>query len=149
MGVYNRFGSKDGLIEALFVQGFEQLHAAIASSSGPDSLARMRGGCKAYRAFAVAHPHLYQLMFKQMLELELSADALDTAAATFGLLVGRVQDAMDAGLLASGDSVDVAQQIWNGLHGAVMLELAGIGFTPDPERTFADMMDTLLRGLAA
>ena len=90
MGVYNRFGSKDGLIEALFVQGFEQLHAAIASSSGPDSLARMRGGCKAYRAFAVAHPHLYQLMFKQMLELELSADALDTAAATFGLLVGRV-----------------------------------------------------------
>ena len=29
-----------------------------------------------------------------------------------------------------------------------MIEIAGITFTPDPEQTFGDMIDTMLRGLA-
>jgi len=29
-----------------------------------------------------------------------------------------------------------------------MLEIAGITFTSDPESTFGDMLDTMLRGLA-
>ena len=48
-----------------------------------------------------------------MLELELSAESLRGAEQTFAELVGRVADAMAAGLLADGDQVDVAQQIWN------------------------------------
>ena len=47
-------------------------------------------------------------MFKQLLGLDLFAEALDTAAATFGLPVGRVGDAIAAGLLRPGDDVEVA-----------------------------------------
>lgn len=148
MGVYSRFGSKDGLLEALFVQGFDGLHAAITEASGADALARLRSGCVAYRSFALAHPHLYELMFRQMLELELTAESLERAERTFSELVGRVGDAMEAGLLAKGDEVDVAQQIWNSMHGAVGLELAGVTFSSDPEGTFGSMLDALLRGLA-
>jgi AcrR family transcriptional regulator len=133
MGVYSRFGSKDGLLEALFLQGFDGLHAAITEASGADAL---------------AHPHLYELMFRQMLELELSAESLERAEQTFSELVGRVGDAMAAGLLAKGDEVDVAQQMWNAMHGAVTLELAGVTFSAHPERTFASMIDSLLAGLA-
>jgi AcrR family transcriptional regulator len=149
MGVYSRFGSKDGLLEALFLLGFDGLHAAITEASGADALARLRRGCAAYRSFALAHPHLYELMFRQMLELELSAESLERAEQTFSELVGRVGDAMAAGLLAKGDEVDVAQQIWNAMHGAVTLELAGVTFSAHPERTFASMIDSLLAGLAA
>ena len=149
MGVYSRFGGKTGLIEAIFVRGFNDLLAAINTASGPNAIERIRAGCQAYRVFAIAHPHLYQLMFKQMLELELSDEALETAAGTFGVLVSRVQDAMDAGLLERRDEVEVAQQFWNGMHGGVLLELAGIAFTADPEQTFSDMLDALLRGSAA
>jgi AcrR family transcriptional regulator len=148
MGVYSRFGNKDGLLEALFVQGFDGLHAAITGASGADALMRLRNGCAAYRSFALEHPHLYELMFRQMLELELSAESLQRAEQTFAELVGRVADAMAAGLLRGGDEVDVAQQIWNALHGAVSLELAGVTFSAHPERTFASMLDALLAGLA-
>ena len=149
MGVYSRFGGKDGLLEAVFVQGFERLHAQISAASGPDALARLRNGCLAYRAFAVAHPHHYDLMFGQMLQLELAPESLERAEQTFSQLVARVADAMAAGLLAPGDDVDVAQQVWNALHGGVSLELVGVSFSSDPERTFAAMIDGLLRGLAA
>ena len=148
MGVYSRFGGKPGLLEALFVQGFEQLDRAVGDASGPDSLARLRNGCRAYRTFAVTNPQVYELMFKQMKELDLKPESLERAAEAFGQLVGRVADAMEAGLLAPGDSVDVAQQIWSGLHGGVSLELVGISFTPDAEATFNAMLDALLRGLA-
>ena len=149
MGVYSRFGNKDGLLEALFVQGFDGLHSAITEARGSDARARLRQGCLAYRRFALAHPHLYELMFRQMLELELTAESLERAEQTFSELVSRVADAMSAGLLAKGDDVDVAQQIWNGMHGAVALELAGVTFSSDPERTYARMIDTLFAGLAS
>ncbi len=148
MGVYSRFGGKTGLIEALFVRGFTDLLAEINAASGPNAVERIRTGCLAYRQFAMAHPHLYQLMFKQMLELDLSEEALETAASTFGVLVSRIEDAMAAGLLEPRDEVEVAQQFWNGMHGGVLLELAGIAFTSDPEQNFADMLDALLRGSA-
>lgn len=148
MGVYSRFGNKDGLLEALFVQGFDGLHAAITEASGADAITRLRKGCTAYRSFALAHPHLYELMFRQMLELELSSESLERAEQTFAELVGRVADAMTAGLLADGDQVDVAQQLWSAMHGAVSLELAGVTFSAQPERTFVSMLDAMLSGLA-
>jgi AcrR family transcriptional regulator len=148
MGVYSRFGSKDGLLEALFVQGFDGLHAALTEAGGADALTRLRRGCLAYRAYALGHPHLYELMFRQMLELELSAESLERAEQTFSELVGRVGDAMTAGLLAQGDEVDVAQQIWNSMHGAVTLELAGVTFSAHPERTYVSMLDALFAGLS-
>ena len=148
MGVYSRFGGKAGLLEAVFVHGFDGLHAAISAASGPDALSRLHHGCRAYREFAVGHPHLYQLMFQQMLELELSDDAVERATATFGELVGRVADAMESGQLLAADDVDVAQQIWSVIHGAASLDLAGISFTSDAEQTFENMLVALLRGLA-
>lgn len=149
MGVYSRFGGKDGLLEAVFVHGFAQLHQAITSARGADARSRLRNGCLAYRRFAVAQPHLYELMFRQMLELELSAESLEQAERSFGQLVERVEDAATAGQLRADDAVDVAQQFWNALHGGVSLEIAGVSFSSDPERTFATMLDTMLDGLEA
>lgn len=147
MGVYSRFGGKDGLLEALFLAGFTQLQSAITSARGSDARSRLRNGCLAYRRFAVEHPHLYELMFRQMLELELSAESLEQAERSFGQLVERVEDAASAGLVRADDPVDVAQQLWNALHGGVSLEIAGVTFSSDPERTFGSMLDTLIGGL--
>jgi AcrR family transcriptional regulator len=148
MGVYSRFGNKDGLLEAVFVHGFTQLQATITAARGSDARSRLRSGCRAYRAFAVGNPHLYELMFRQMLELELSAESLEQAERSFGQLVERVEDAQAAGLLRADDPVDVAQQLWNALHGAVSLEIAGVTFSQDPEHTFTAMVDALIGGLA-
>jgi AcrR family transcriptional regulator len=149
MGVYSRFGGKPGLVEAVFVHGFHELHEAVSGARGADARSRLHRGCMAYREYAIAHPHLYGLMFRQMKELDLSEESINAAVACFQVLADRVADAMEAGALVADDSTEVAQRIWNGMHGGVELEIAGIAFTDDAEATFSAMIETMLRGLEA
>ena len=87
-------------------------------------------------------------MFSQMAELELSEAAMMRAKESFVELSTRVQDAMMAGSLAEGDEVEVAQLIWDGLHGSVSLELSGVTFAAEPAEAFARLVDVLVKGLA-
>ena len=147
MGVYSRFGSKDGLLEALFSHGFSTLQAAIETPPQKSPLQRLRTGCFGYRGFAIEHPQLYHLMFEQMMLLELSPEAKDTARRSFATLVDRVHAAIDAGELAPGDATEIAQQIWSAMHGAVSLEIANVHFAADRALSFTSMLDALLAGL--
>ena len=147
MGVYSRFGSKDGLLEALFVHGFAGLETAIEPQPSPSPMDRLRTGCMGYREFAINNPQMYHLMFEQMMLLELSAEAQDAAQRTFTILIDRVQEAMNSGDLTAGNSVDVAQQLWSAMHGAVSLEIAGVHFAHDRQANYASMIDALMIGL--
>jgi hypothetical protein len=64
------------------------------------------------------------------------------------VVVGNVELAATAGVLAAPDAREAAQQIWSALHGAVALELKGLVQTPDPAATYRGLLDTVLRGLA-
>ena len=149
MGVYSRFGSKDGLLEALFVTGFGMLNAAMVEPSSAGALRRLLLSARAYRRFALEHPQLYRLMFEQMSALELSEESIDTARCTFATLVRHVTACMDTGELMSGDAVEVSQQMWSAIHGAVSLEIADVHFAKNREGSFAAMIDALLIGLGA
>ena len=147
MGVYSRFGNKDGLLEALFVHGFDTLEVAIQTPSDASPLRRLSIGCRGYRQFAIDNPHLYHLMFEQMMLLELSPESREAAKRSFMILVDRVQDAMNSGDLTNGDSTEVAQELWSAMHGAVSLEIAGVHFAQDRAANFAAMINALIRGL--
>lgn len=147
MGVYNRFEGKHGLLEALFVKGCRQLQATIAAADGPDAYTRLRDSCLRYRQFALHHPQHYRLMFERMHEVEPGPEALQEAFLAFEHLVRLVARARERQTLGRGSDVDVAQQIWSSLHGAVSLELLGIGFSDDPATTYAELVDALLTGL--
>jgi AcrR family transcriptional regulator len=149
MGVYSRFGSKDGLLEALFVHGFTGLETAIEPQPSPSPMNRVRTGCMGYREFAINNPQMYHLMFEQMMLLELSPEAQDAAKRTFMILVDRVQEAMNSGDLTEGNSVEVAQQLWSAMHGAVSLEIAGVHFAQDREANYAAMLEAMFNGLSA
>ncbi len=148
MGVYSRFSNKDGLIDALFARGFQQLLDAMTAVPATGSVARLRAAGDAYRDFALAHPHVYRLMFSGFPGDGPSAESEAIAAATFDRLVMHVSECMATGDIAEGDPVMMAQMIWNGVHGAVSLELAGVGFTEDPNATFQAMNIAMVRGLA-
>lgn len=149
MGVYSRFGSKDGLLEALFVTGFGMLDAAIDEPSSAGALHRLVLSARAYRRFALDHPQLYHLMFEQMSALELSDESIDTATRTFTTLVRHVTACMDTGELAPGDAIEVSQQLWSAIHGAVGLEIADVHFAKDRAGSFEAMIDAMLIGLGA
>src|SRR5262245_7208073 len=56
-GVYTWFGGKHGLIEAIYVEGFEAFKAELrAVPPGPSPLAHVRALAHRYRAWAVTDP---------------------------------------------------------------------------------------------
>src|ERR1700677_4167004 len=65
MGVYNRLGGKEGLVDALLTRGFDRLRAAVEPGDEPDKLDRLRNSQLRYRGFALANPHLYAMMFEK------------------------------------------------------------------------------------
>jgi AcrR family transcriptional regulator len=150
MGVYNRLGGKDGLVDALLIRGFDRLRAAIGGGDETDPLERLRACGLRYRSFALANRHFYAIMFEAAIPHEqLSDEAATHAAAAFGELVRNVELTAAAGAISAAQPSEVAQQIWSTVHGGVALELKDLVLTPDPEATYRATVDTMLRGLAA
>ena len=148
MGVYNRFGGKDGLVDALLTRGFTGLHAAVAAHGETDPSHRLLGSGLRYREYALAHPAHYLAMFDGAIRQDVqSPDVLVCAEASFEELVGHVRYGQVAGVLAAGDPVEVAQQIWSTVHGAVQLEIKGMLQVADAARAYRSLLDLLLRGL--
>jgi AcrR family transcriptional regulator len=149
MGVYNHFESKFGIVEALFVQGFDRLGtemAAMAQITDPSEA--LREGARRYRALALAHPMAYQVMFLRAVPgFEPSDRALGNCTGAFDSLVAAVQRAMEAGVIAAATPTETAQVIWATIHGWVSLELLGIGFVEDQDAGYERLCDALLRGL--
>jgi AcrR family transcriptional regulator len=149
MGVYNRLGGKDGLVNALLIMGFDRLRTSIEAGHEPDMLERLRACGMRYRDFGLANPHFYAIMFEEAIPHERSSDEVaEHAAAAFDALVRNVEAAAAAGQIEAPDPREVAQQIWSAVHGAVALELKGLVLTPDPEATYRAAVETMLRGLA-
>jgi AcrR family transcriptional regulator len=149
MGVYNHFESKFGIIEALFVQGFERLKEAIAATQDiEDPYEALREGGRRYRGLALAHPMAYRIMFLRAVPgFDPSDQALEAAGEAFAALVSSVQRAIEAGVVADGPPNDIAQVIWAAIHGWVSLELMGIGVVEGQDEGFDGVCATILRGL--
>jgi AcrR family transcriptional regulator len=151
MSVYNRFGSKQGVVDALFVRGFQQLHDVMSSFGKTATIEDdMVSATRAYRNFAVTNPTLYALMFSRAVpDYEPSEEAGLTASQTFMGLVNVVSPWVENGEVEDGDPIEIAQRIWESMHGAVMLELHGIGFVSDHDTHMANCARMIARGLIA
>ena len=149
MGVYNRLGGKDGLVDALLIRGFDRLRAACDATAGPDATARFYDAGRRYREFALANPHFYAIMFEDAIpHMFDNPEVAEHAEAAFNALVRVVELTAAAGAIAAPDPVEVAQQIWSAIHGAVALELKGLIQTGDPAATYQASLETFFRGLA-
>jgi AcrR family transcriptional regulator len=150
MGAYSRLGSKEGLVDVLLIRGFDRLGGALSAADEADPLGRLRGCGRRYRQFALANPHFYAIMFENAIPHDHQSDAVgEHSAAAFGVLVRTVELAAVAGRITAPDATEVAQQLWNAVHGAMSLELRGMILTPDPAATFEAFLVTIMRGLVA
>lgn len=149
MGIYNRFGGKDGLVDALLIRGFQALRAAIEPQGESDPSERLMNAGLRYRRFALGNSAHYLAMFDNAIHQEVpSPDVAPFAEASFSELVGHVRYRMVGGALLEGDAHEVAQQIWSTVHGAVQLEIKGMIKVPDPGRSYRALLQTLYRGLS-
>ncbi len=152
-GVYTWFGGKNGLVEALFIEGFERFGSALRTGQHERSpVAEVRALAHRYRAWALESPTHYQIMFGGLVpDFRPSAAAATFSLTTFDILVDAVRAAVDAGELADDEPVAVAFHLWAGIHGYVELELTQrCGIVPiAPERLFDRGLELFLSGVTA
>src|SRR5215208_4593837 len=92
MGVYTHFGSKQGLLEQLYLHGFRRLEERLDGvPSDGEGRQELLAFALAYRAFALANEALYGLMFERATPDFVPSDASRLAGlATFEMLAQRV-----------------------------------------------------------
>lgn len=118
-GIYTRFGSKSGLVEAITVHGLDALDQAMAPAYRSGDPMRL---ALAYRRWALANPNLYLVMFARAVpDHEPSESTFERGSRSFEALTL---------LLANqgfADPSSVAYHLYATVHGHVMLELVGFG----------------------
>jgi AcrR family transcriptional regulator len=151
MGLYTHFGGKDGVVDALFVEGFRRLAETMSATPiTDDPVADLRASCGAYRRFALENPTHYLVMFERHVPgFDARPESKIEAFATLGLLQDRVQRCLDAGVIDArhGDAEEIAYSIWAVGHGLMSLELHGIGPRDDFEARYHAATATLYAGL--
>ncbi|CAN5497457.1 TetR/AcrR family transcriptional regulator [soil metagenome] len=146
MSVYNRFDNKEGLLAALAMRALDGLGAVIDTPSDIEPVERFRQACRSYRNYALGHPARYLLIFATGSPLEDQSSPVAAHGRTvFAVLIELIRGltAGESGL----DPTEAAQAVWSALHGAITIEIAGIGQTPDPTISYEHMLSLLLIGL--
>lgn len=167
--LYRYFSSRDELLTELAIDAYDDLAAALRKAIGETqsqpTRRRFEALARAYRAWALAQPHRYRLLFGPPLPgYDAHSERLIKAAqASMDLLIETVPGSGDAhrptGPLAAelsrwanerGVRVDAATALravltWSHLHGFVSLEIAG-NYTSmgiDPDRLFEAQLSEL------
>lgn len=118
-GVYTYFGGKDGLIDAIFIEGFDSFDEALNLDDGDIHTAGW-----AYRQWALAHRTHYLVMFASAVPGYVpSPEAQDRATASFDALVHRVGA---TAAVPDEEARTLAVHLWATVHGYVMLEMLGM-----------------------
>src|SRR3982750_138768 len=120
MGVYTHFGSKQGLLEQLYLHGFRCLEDRLDSvPAGGRGRRELLAFALAYRAFALDNEALYGLMFERAAPDFVPSDASRLAGlATFEMLVTRIADWRPD----FTDPAAHAHLLWGTMHGLVSIE---------------------------
>lgn len=127
MTVYSRFGGKDGVVEAIYLDGFTRFAHALREADHGPGLERAHRMGLAYRSWALANPGSYQVMFTEAVPGFSPSEATQGVATdAFQVLIDSVQALQGEDLIRSGDAGEIAWALWGLTHGLVMLELAAM-----------------------
>ncbi len=174
--VYRYFPSRDELLTRLIIDGYDDLGSSAEAADDPDAppLERWVAVCRAVRAWALAHPHEYALLYGSPVPGYRAPKDTVPAASRVGIVLGRILgEAARAGFLpaaggerdaalVSDDAVAVlggehpalddavrlrALLAWSSLYGTISFELFGhfVGSVTDSDRWFDRAMTELAR----
>lgn len=151
MALYTHFSGKDGLLAALFDEGFAELsRAQQAVPPQREPLAYAAALCVAYRQTAHRFPHHYALMLGRFSGVyHPSPQSAAIALQTLDTLVSAIAAALTETPDRAERAMRVARQLFAFCHGWVSLEAMNFATeTESSERDFLAAIDTLLKGAA-
>ena len=155
MVLYSRFGSREGLLEALLVEGFTRFGDALGAVQARDAWKNLRLLGRAYRRFARENPTYYRLMWSERAQAcnaqkPVSDALLQAGNRSFGALVQAVTRVLALLDRPAREVEPLALSVWSTVHGFVSLEQSG-AIPPGPaaeaayERTLQFVEDALRR----
>ncbi|MEU6999050.1 TetR/AcrR family transcriptional regulator [Nonomuraea sp. NPDC046570] len=125
--IYTMFGSREGLAEALYLEGFERFRRYLESVPvRRDPLDYLYALGPAYREACAAEPGFYSLMFERAIPgFEPSERARTLARAALNILDRVISDCISAGYLVPTQPRKIADALWAAAQGAISLERGG------------------------
>ncbi|MEM9488821.1 MAG: TetR/AcrR family transcriptional regulator [Myxococcota bacterium] len=149
MSLYSRFGGKQGIVDALYREGFAVLAAAQSEvMDDGNALDRLRAMCRTYRRVAREHATHYAVMTRQAFpDFEPTPASRQVAVATFTTLVTACAACVAEGSLRGNPEI-LAYQLFGLCHGMVSVEAMGnLPGSDEGEQRYDDAVAALLRGL--
>lgn len=137
-GIYTWFGGKQGLVDSVFIEGFDSFGRAMGQAYTEGDL--VTAG-QTYRSWALANPMHYLVMFGRAVpDYEPSEEALARASSAFDGLVAALARA------GADDAEVAAYHLYATVHGYVMLELMGLApmVDADPAHLYQRALHHLL-----
>lgn len=146
MVLYSTFGSKEALIDGLFLEGFQRLNAALDRVDNPgDPRCYALQLCRAYRETAHANPTHYAIMFQNAIpEYEPSESSRLEGKQSIVPLHSAIQQAIEEEHIVDEDAEALTMRLWAAAHGVVSLELSAYLSAEIGERMYDQMMKVLL-----
>lgn len=149
--LYSLFGDKDGLANALYLEGFARLEAEFqaASVTALHGLSRLRALARVYHAYARNNPSYYMVMFGDAIAgfvppLESRKRAWESLA----VMIEAFEESMAAGELPRSKTSSAARLLWAAMHGAISLELKGYYLkTERTDELFDSAVEAILTAL--
>ncbi|MDP9861042.1 MULTISPECIES: TetR/AcrR family transcriptional regulator [Streptosporangium] len=125
--IYTMFGSKEGLAEALYLEGFERFRRRLeAVPARGNALEHLTALGPAYREAALAEPGYYALMFERAIPGFVPSERARTLArAALNVLDRVIADCISAGYIIPTQPRKIADALWAAAQGAIGLERAG------------------------
>ena len=155
MAVYTHFGSKQALLEQLYLAGFSRLEERLKAVPSPGAgRQELVDFALAYRQFALDNEALYGLMFERGTpDFVPSDDSRMAGLETFQMLVRRIAEWQPK---LNRDPASDAHLVWGAMHGLVSIELTHqrwggplvAHLQGDAEQNYARAIDTLITGLS-
>jgi AcrR family transcriptional regulator len=122
---YRHFRDKDELLEAVAIEGFARLTAAMLkrSAAGQTAAERLRlSGC-GYVDFALHWPQHFLVMFD--LPARTTPGDQRGGKKAFQTLLGLIMESQKEGALPDGDPHPMALMAWSTVHGIAKLAISG------------------------
>jgi AcrR family transcriptional regulator len=121
IGIYSHFKGKQGILDALYIEGFTLVDEMMKQSEGNTPSDRLLNACEHVLQFSEAHAAHYNLIFGfNLKDYTPSEDALAAGEKAF-ITLTKVVSAIIKKEIAVEERQDIAMQIWALCHGYISL----------------------------
>ncbi len=141
MAIYRHFPTKDYLLDALMLDGFDAWEARVVAVDEPDPVVWLEKMLAAFLAFSIEDPHRFDAAFllRASGAKQFPDDFAGGSSRVISRITARIDEARALGRLRDAPSLDIALTLSALAQGLVSMDRAGRFSSPDQFQTIYRM----------